>query len=96
MITTNEFGSIPAHAIVRVSFESVPEANQEVNRALVGLAQGNSGDGAFNKTSTSCYACSNSDDRKVRNNLRNLFRVIIDNWAALDSASIIITRDKNA
>lgn len=80
-------------AIVRVSFQSVVEANQAVNKALVGVNQGDTGPGPFAKAGTAVYCCSDADSMEVANAISELGLAIGKHGADLDYASINIVKN---
>jgi hypothetical protein len=78
--------------IVKVSFQSEVQANQAVNKALVGQHQGDTGPGPFRKVNTGLYLCDNAGEAAVVLALKDL-ALAIETWKAkLDFVSVSITR----
>ncbi len=74
---------MPIDAIIRVSFESRPQANQAVNSALVGHPQEPVGPGPFQRVGTAVYACSGAPEQPVGQALAEL-------GAALNNYSYVL------
>lgn len=85
---------MPVDAIVRISFESVPAANQAANDALVGLKQGKTGPKPFSRVATATYSCSDADDTAVANAIEELGITIAQYGSDLDFVSISVVRRK--
>lgn len=81
-------------AIVRIGFEGVTKANQGANKALVGVAQGDTGPGPFRKVSTAAYSCAGASDVDVATAIATLGGVIAQYSADLDFVSISIVKHK--
>jgi hypothetical protein len=83
---------VPIDAIIRVSFQSSVEANQDTNKALVGRPQGKKGPGPFRKVNTALYHCREGDDARVLKSLADLGRVLRSHSSRVDFASITLIR----
>ncbi len=79
-------------SIVRVSFQSVVEANQAANSALVGVNQGNVGPRPYEKIGTALYSCSNADEQDVANSLADLGHALATYAPTIDFVSITVAR----
>ena len=79
-------------AIVRLSFQSNPSANQAANKALVGNAQEASGSGTFQRVGTAAYSCSSQDDGKVALSVFEPGKAILEYHEDLDFLSISYVR----
>lgn len=83
-------------AVVRISFQSVPEANQSANRALVGVSQGDEGPGPFRRVATAAYSCFAGEDMAVASAIASLGNVIAEYGAQLDFVSISLVKHKQS
>lgn len=79
-------------AIVRVSFQTNPSANQAANQALVGHAQNAQGTGPFERVNTAVYSAHSKPDADVLQALSTLMTVISQPNVALDFLSVSLTR----
>ena len=83
---------MPVDSIVRVSFQTVPEANQASNYALVGHNANPTGPRPYTRVGTACYSCSNAEDHAVAECLADLAATISDHAGQVDFVSITIAR----
>ncbi len=79
-------------AIVRVSFQTDVQANQAVNKALVGDSQNSTGTGPFTKIGTALYSCTNANDSEVAGTLVELSKELKANASSLDFCSITLAK----
>ena len=83
---------MPVDAIIRVSFQSDVEANQDVNEALVGHKQEPTGSKPFSRVNTAVYSCTNGDDEPVKNALASFVRAVNWHTHSLDFLSVSLTK----
>jgi hypothetical protein len=83
---------MPIDAIVRVSFESNVNANQAVNRALVGVPQGAHGPGPFSKVGTAVYSVHGGNEVAVGAAIAELGAALAGHAATLDFFSVSLVR----
>ena len=81
-------------AIVRASFQSSPDANHAVNKALVGHATRTRGVGPFVRVNTQVFVASAAPDAAVHSALMALMNEIGVHSAKLDFLSITVTTRK--
>lgn len=85
---------VAVDAIVRVSFQSSPPANQAANSALVGHTQNKNRPGPFTRVSTACYGCSVADETAVAAALASLGQALAKYATVIDFVSISMVRHK--
>jgi len=83
---------MPIDAIVRVSFQSEPRANQAANLALVGDRQESVGPGPFRRVNTAVYSCSGAPDIAVGRALADFGSALNEFSAEVDFASVTLIR----
>ena len=76
------------NSIVRVSFQSNINANQAVNKALVGHAQNSSGPGPYKRVGTAVFVCDSDHDGEVANAFAKLNQTITQFHDSIDFMSI--------
>ena len=79
-------------AIIRVSFQSDPQANQDVNEALVGHKQEATGQRPFERVNTAVYSCVGAADQSVEDALKAFVRAIGWHRHSLDFLSVTLTK----
>lgn len=82
------------NAIVRASFQSVVQANQAVNKALVGHQGEPTGTGPFERVNTQVFVASAKPDADVHAALTALMSAISTHSGSLDYLSVTMTRRK--
>jgi hypothetical protein len=83
---------MPVDSIIRVSFQTNPQANQAANTALVGHTQNASGPGPFARVGTAAYSCSNAPELAVGSAIAQLGNALKDFASDLDFVSISLVR----
>ena len=79
-------------AIIRVSFQSSPAANQAANQALVGHAQDAEGTGPFRRIGTALYSMNAGRDEDVATALAALGTALSEHASELDFVSVSLAR----
>ena len=82
---------MPFDAIVRVSFQTSPTANQAAHKALTGVSQG-VGPGPFESVGTALYSCRGGQDAVVGLAIAELSDALRQHAAVVDFASITLVR----
>jgi hypothetical protein len=79
---------MPIDSIVRASFQTTVKANQAVNSALVGDPHESKGNGPFQRIGTAAYSCSDADELKVAEAIKQLFVALANHALKIDFVSI--------
>lgn len=80
---------MPIDAIVRLSFQTNSQANQEAQRAITSS-------GVFQRVNTAVFSTSKGDDEKVQAALEQLLGVLKNHSSTIDFVSLTLTRHKEA
>ena len=79
-------------AIIRVSFQTSPEANKAANSALVGHQSNSHGPGPFERVNTAVYSCRGESDNVVHDALRDFVVALGTHREVLDFVSVTATK----